>query len=225
MSPQSGVVLLEEVLPRLRSAIPQCVRKVGAECDEELLADGVAMAASMLHNLEERGKTVTPGNVAYYCLLHLKSGRRSYSGGRTDVMGSGTQLDHSSMVLSMEEEVGYDPELDEAVRLEEMLTCSRDDPSMEAARNIDWEEFLGSHDMRYTCIVYDLGSGRTMLDTARACGMTYHGIRELREDLVDHLLEWMGPEAIADASAVPRWRSNILVDREKTACRAERRRG
>ncbi|HEX3940620.1 MAG TPA: hypothetical protein VHX11_03970, partial [Acidobacteriaceae bacterium] len=91
MSPQAGLVLVREIAPRLRSAIPG-VRKVGAEDDEELLQDGLTMAAEMLHNLERRGKSVTPGNVAYYCLLHLKSGRRSYSGGRTDVMGSGTQL-------------------------------------------------------------------------------------------------------------------------------------
>jgi hypothetical protein len=61
----------------------------------------MAMAAQMLDGLEQRGKQVTPGNVAYYTILHLKSGRRSYSGGRTDVMGSSTQLDHSAMVLSL----------------------------------------------------------------------------------------------------------------------------
>ena len=122
--------------------MPHCVKQVGAEDYEELVQDGIAMAAHMLHHLEERGKQVTPGNVAYYCLLHLKSGRRSYSSGRTDVMGSGTQLDHSSSVLSFEEEVGYDPELDEAVHLGDMLTCSKDDPAIAAGRNLDWEEFI-----------------------------------------------------------------------------------
>jgi len=134
MSPQSGLVLVQEIEPRLRSAIPQCVHKVGAEDDEELLQDGLTMAAEMLHNLEIRGKQVTPGNVAYYCLLHLRSGRRSYSGGRTDVMGSGTQLDHSSMVLSFEEEVGFDPDLGEPITLGELLTTEADDPAMTAAQ-------------------------------------------------------------------------------------------
>jgi len=198
---------------------------VGAEDDEELLQDGIAMAAHLMDGLERRGKSVTAGNIAYYTILHLKSGRRSYSTGKTDVMGSGTQIAANSMVLSLEEEVGFDEELGEPVRLEEMLSCANEDPSMEAARNIDWEEFLGSHDMRYTCIVYDLGSGRTMLDTARACGMTYNGIRELREELVDDLERFMGPTAIADAAAVPGWRGSIMVDRERTACRADRRRG
>jgi len=214
---------MNEIAPRLRSAIPG-VRKVGAEDDEELLQDGLAMAAHMLDGLEKRGKEVTPGNVAYYTILHLKSGRRSYSTGHTDVMGSATQIGHNSMVLSMEEEVGFDEELGEAVRLEDMLTCSKDDPSMAGARNIDWESFISSHDVRYLCIIHDMASGRTMLDTAKACRMTYHDIREIREMLVEDLEEWMGPTAIADAARVPSWRGNILVDREKTACRADRRR-
>ena len=216
---------MEEIAPRLRSAIPQCVKTVGCEDHEELYQDGLAMAAHMLHNLEERGKTVTPGNVAYYTLLHLKSGRRSYSTGRTDAMGSGTQIGHNSMVLSLEEEVGFDEELGEPVRLEEMLTCSKDDPSMEAGRNLDWESFLDEHDPRYLCIIHDTAAGFSMLDTARACRMPYHEVREIRDRLVEDLLEYLGPEAIEDAARVPGWRGSIMVDREKTACRADRRRG
>jgi hypothetical protein len=198
---------------------------VGAEDDEEIYQDGLCMAAHLMDGLERRGKQVTAGNVAYYTILHLKSGRRSHSTGHTDVMGSGTQIGHNSMVLSFEEEVGFDPEMNEPIRLEEMLTDGRADPSMEAARNIDWEEFLDQHDPRYLCLIFDIGSGRSMLDTARACHMPYHEVREIRERLVEDLEEWMGPDAIADAAAVPGWRGNILVDREKTACRADRRRG
>ena len=215
---------MEEIAPRLRGAIPHCVRKVGAEDDEELLQDGLTMAAEMLHNLELRGKEVTPGNVAFYCLLHLKSGRRSYSGGRTDVMGSGTQLDHSSMVLSFEEEVGYDPELDEAIHLGDVLTCEKDDPSTAAGRNVDWEAFLESHDYRYGVIVSDLASGRTMIESAKTCGMTYHGIRETRERLAEDLKGFMGSTAITDSMKIPGWRGNILADKERVACRADRRR-
>ena len=116
------------------------------------------MAAQMLDGLEQRGKQVTPGNVAYYTILHLKSGRRSYSGGRTDVMGSSTQLDHSAMVLSLEEEVGY------------------------------------GH------------------------------MRVVKERMAEELREYLGDQAIADALRVPGWKGNILVDKEKMACRADRRR-
>ena len=224
MSPQSGQVLLQEIAPRLRSAIPQCVNKVGAEDDEELFQDGICLAAKLLDGLERRGKQVTPGNVAYYTILHLKSGRRSYSTGGSDVMGSVTQMRLNSTMLSFEEEVGWNDELGEPIRLEEMLADVHDDPSTEAARNMDWDEFLSSHDVRYACIVFDLGSGRSMLDTAKACGMTYNCVRELREELVEDLLEFFGEDAVADCLKAPVWHGNVVVDREKTACRADRRR-
>src|SRR5579862_6392537 len=161
MSPEAGFVLMREIAPRLRSAIPNVVKVVGCEDHEELIQDGLTMAAQMLHNLEERGKVVTPGNVAYYCILHLKSGRRSQSGNRTDAMAPGTQLDHHSSVLSLETEVGYDPELDEPIHLGELLSCSLDDPSMAGARNLDWEQFLSCHDYRYGVMVSSIAEGRS----------------------------------------------------------------
>ncbi len=183
------------------------------------------MAAHMLEGLEQRGKTVTPGNVAYYTILHLKSGRRSYSTGSSDVMGSATQIRQHSVVLSLETEVGFDEEMQQPMTIEEVLTDGRhEDVAMVAARNLDWEKFLASHDVRYICLVYDLASGHSMLDTARACGMTYAGIRELRERLVEDLVEFLGDEAIADSAAVPAWLSNLRQDHERMACRADRRR-
>lgn len=105
MSPKAGFVLLNQIEPRLRATMPY-IHGVGAEDTEELLQDALAVAAKMLHDLEERGKEVTPGNVAYYTILHMKSGRRSYSSGRTDVMNAGTQLDNLSSVLPFEEPAG-----------------------------------------------------------------------------------------------------------------------
>ncbi len=225
MSPQAGLVLMEEIAPRLRGAIPQCVRKVGAEDDEELLQDGLTMAAEMLHNLEERGKSVTPGNVAYYCLLHLKSGRRSYSGGRTDVMGSGTQLDHSSMVLSFEEEVGFDAETGEAVPLGEMLAGDDVDPSVAAARNIDWEEFLGGHDRRYTSMVMSTVNGKPLRGLKRKFRLTDSGISGLKSRLAADVREAMGEDVLDEVCRKPRWHGSLAVEHEKVACRADRRRG
>ena len=162
----------------------------------------LVLVAALVILVVVRRQQVTPGSVACRTILHLKSGRRSYSTGHTDVMGSGTQITANSMVLSMEEEMGYD-------------RCSRNDPSMAGARNFYWEEFMSSHAFRYLCIVYDLASGRTMLDTARACGIPYHDIRELRDCLVEDLEGLTGPSAIADAARIPQWRSNLMHDHEK----------
>ena len=123
MSPRAGFVLLDQIEPRLRATMPY-IRGVGSEDTEELLQDALTVAAKMLHDLEERGKEVTPGNIAYYTILHMKSGRRSYSAGRTAVMNAGTQLDSNAMVLSFEEPAVYDPETDEEIPLGDMLAGS-----------------------------------------------------------------------------------------------------
>ena len=88
MSPQAGWILQEEVVPRLRSAIPRCVKCVGAEDHEELIQDATAIAAKLLHSVELAGKQVTPGNIAYYAIQHSKSGRRSTGSSVVDVMAS-----------------------------------------------------------------------------------------------------------------------------------------
>ena len=70
---------------------------------------------------------------------------------------------------------------------------------MEAGRNLDWEWFIDEHDPRYLCVIHDTAAGFSMLDTARACQIPYHEVREIRARLLEDLEEWMGPDAIADA--------------------------
>lgn len=222
MSPQAGFILQEEIAPRLRNVIPH-IKPVGCEDSEELLQDGLCIAAEMLHNLEERGKQVTPGNVCYYVTLHLKSGRRSHSAGRTDVYSPGTQLDGKSCVLSFEEPAGIDPESGEEIPLGDLLAGNADDPSMSASRNVDWEEFLDTHDDRYEGFLCDLAQGKTVLDVARDGGLKYSRVRQLKDKLAGELREFMGEAVIADAMRVPSWRGNIVADHEKALCRADRR--
>ena len=67
---------------------------------------------------------------------------------RTDTMAPGTRFDHKSAVLSFEEEVGYDPELDEPITLGELLASDHEEPAMVAARSIDRQLFLAIHNYR-----------------------------------------------------------------------------
>lgn len=223
MSPAAGILLMEEVAPRLRSAIPKCVQTVGAEDAEELVQDAIATAAQMLHNVERAGKEVTPGNIAYYTILHMKAGRRSQCRSRADAMANGTQLDHKSCVLSFEEEVGFDPELDEPITLGQILAVEREDPSMAAARDIDWELFIQTHDYRYGVIVKGLIEGKTAKATAEENGGLTR-IYQLMQKLDRDLREFMGERAIEDSAKIPGWRSNLVAQREKVSCKADRRR-
>lgn len=224
MSPEAGCLLLDQIAPRLRSAIPKVVKPVGAEDEEELVQDAIATAAQMLAAVERNGKTVTPGNIAYYTILHMKSGRRSQCRSRADTMAQGTQLDAKSCLLSMEEEVGYDPELDEAITLGNILAGNREDPAMAAARNIDWELFIETHDYRYGMIIQGFAQGKALSDVAADCGAGYSRLHQLKRKLAEDLLAFMGERAIDDAAQIPKWRSHLLADHERAACQAGRRR-
>ena len=104
MSPQAGFLLQTQVLPRLISAIPIAVSFIGSEDAQELIQDGTALAAQMIHNAEQAGKkviktpgsrrgarklsavkTISAGNIAFYTLQKLKCGRRSTGSSVVDV--------------------------------------------------------------------------------------------------------------------------------------------
>ena len=224
MSPSAGCLLVDEIAPRLRTLVPKSVKPVGGEDAEELLQDAITIAAQMLHRVEVSGKTVTPGNIAYYVILHMRSGRRSQGSSRVDTMAVGTQLDHKSSVLSFEEEVGYDPELDEPITLGQLLASEHEDPAMEAARNVDWELFIATHDYRYGIMIKGIAEGQSLKATAERSGHLYMSLYGLKEKLAEDVHAYLGDEALGDSVQKPRWKACINRDREKTACRADRRR-
>ena len=218
MSPEAGICLMEQIAPRLKSAVPY-IKPVGCEDREELYQDGLAMAAHLLDANERNGKTVPASSVAYYTILHLKSGRRSHSANRTDVFSSGTQLDGKTAVLSMETEIGWDPELNEPIRLGDFLSCSQDDPSTRACRNIDWDEFIQSHDYRYGVLLRDMAEGKDVMSRSKEWRQKYSHVRVLKEKMENDLREHMGPEAVTDLMRRPLWFGDLHAEREKSACR------
>ena len=133
----------------------------------------------------------------------MKSGRRSVGGSRADVMATGTQLDHRSSVLSMEEEVGYDHEADEPVCLGELLACRGDDPSTAAARNLDWHWFLEENDERYGSIVQGMARGQKASETAKAVKLTPAQLHWVTINLAADVLERMGDQVLEEAVKVP----------------------
>ena len=84
MTEHAGEMLCTEVVPRIRSAIPATVNFVGCKDAEELVQDGTALAAKMMHNAEHAGKRVarastsrqgeiSAGNIAYYTIVKLRN--------------------------------------------------------------------------------------------------------------------------------------------------------
>jgi len=226
MSPKAGFILVQDIVPRIRYGVcsGRGVKTVGGEDIEELIQDATAHAALLLHRAEESGKEVSCGNIAYYALLHTRSGRRSTGGSRTDVMAPGTQLDGKSCVLSFEEPVGFDHETGEAVALGDMLAGDDVDPSVAAARNIDWEEFLGGHDRRYTSMVMSTVNGKPLRGLKRRFRLSDSGISGLKHRLAADVREIMGEDVLDEVCRKPRWHGSLAVEHEKAACRSARNR-
>ena len=214
-----------EIAPRLRVTIPKVVAPIGAEDPEELVQDAIVVAAQMLHSVEAAGKTVTAGNIAYYTILHMKAGRRSQNRSRADVMAPGTQLDGKSCMLSFEEVVGFNEELGEPITLGELLTTEDADPAMTAGRNLDWTDFMDTHDHRFEAIIDATATGQTMEPVARRYGCSLSTISTLKRRLSAELQETFGEDILLEVARRPEWQSSMKVEREKMACRADRRRG
>src|SRR5437016_2013479 len=145
MSPKAGELLVEEIVPRIRS-LAHTLTPIGCKDREELAHEATAIAAKLLLSTEARGKKITPGNIAYYAVGLVRQGRRSTGLSSTDTMHPAVQLKGRSRLVSLAEPCASDGENDGPGCLHECLAAQSDDPSMAAVRHLDWERLLSSLD-------------------------------------------------------------------------------
>jgi DNA-directed RNA polymerase specialized sigma24 family protein len=224
MSPSAGYVLRDQIAPRIAAAVPRTILPVGSEDAEELVADGIAMAANMVNRLEQQNKfsNITPGNVAFYFLQHMKSGRRSFGASTVDALGIGAQLNGRSRTTSFNEPVQID-ELGEEFTVNDVLSLDDEDPGQKAARKMDWEAFLAGRTVREKSVVEGLFAGRSGSEIARICGLDPSTIRYFKNRLSDKVLAFMGHDILAEIRRWPSWKNNLNANRERLACKNERR--
>ena len=224
MSSHADTVLIDEIVPRLRTMIPHRVSFVGAEDAEELLQDATLMAARLLTRARANGKTVTPGNIAFYTLLHLRSGRRSHSASRSDAMGSRTQIVGNSRVTSMEAPVASDaasPE--EPMTLGDVLASDAEDPSETAARNLDWQALVATLDEKALAVLHCMADDVRLQEVATRHGVCRSTVQSWRNQLTELVRSFMGEDVLRLIQRTPRWRENLTALREQVACRLDRR--
>lgn len=224
MSPKSGWLLVNEIVPRLRSAVPLVAHCVGAEDPEELIADSVCHAARILHSAESRGKTVSASSVAYYAIEHTRSGRRSVGNSCCDAMAAGTQLHGHSRLDSLEQVVASNEECGgEIWELHDVLSSEAEDPSVQAGRNLDWQTLIASLSAREVAVIECIIEGRSLRDAAksfRVCDSTMQGDKR---KLAIKILDFMGFDILIEVRRSPRWKDDLLTSREKLTCKHERR--
>lgn len=225
MSPQAGWLLQDQIAPRIAAVVHRSIKPVGCEDAEELTADGIAMAARMVDRTEAQGKLgkVKASNIAYYTLQHLKSGRRAAGSSAVDVHASMTQLQGHVEPHSFSEVLSQSETGDEIFELADVVSTDAEDPSVIAARNLDWQEFAASLTKVEKLIIECLISGQTLMDAAKQARVHYSTMVNYRKKLAAKLLEYMGADILCDIARIPQWRIGLDCDRELLACRAERR--
>jgi hypothetical protein len=225
MSPQAAWILQEEICPRLSSTVPSAVLCVGAEDHQELVQDGITMAARMLVRVEEQGKLgkVSASNISYYTIQHLKSGRRANGTSSVDIMASGTQLNGSTRLHSLSEVVCQSECGDEILELHDVITNDQDDPSVQAARKLDWQTLCTGLTKIERLLVQCLVNGLGIREAAEIAKVSYWTMRTHLKKLANKVIEFMGIDILRDIALIPGWRIGLDCERELMACRADRR--
>jgi DNA-directed RNA polymerase specialized sigma24 family protein len=222
MSPKAGFLLQHQVIPRLRSAIPNVVHCVGAEDAQELIQDSIAMAAKLMHNVEAAGKRVTPGNIAYYTIQHIKSGRRSTGSSMVDVYGSGTQLNGHTRLTSLEDVAAVDEETGGEICFHDVLSNDQEDPGTKAARKMDWQDFIAALPERERAVIAFMVEGKSVCSMARKLGVCSSTIQHRKRSLATKILEFMGDKILVEIQRRPNWRNDLTANKERLACKHER---
>lgn len=223
MSPRAGWLLVNEILPRLRSSVPLVAHCVGAEDPEELIGDATLHAARILHSAESRGKTVSASSVAYYAIEHTRSGRRSCGNSCTDVMSAATQLQSRSRLESLETVVAEAQETGgEIWELHDVLASGAEDPATKAMRNLDWQSFIAQLSARDRSIIQFMIEGTQGPAIARKLGVCSSTIHHRKKSLAAKILEFMGPRILQEIQHWPRWKDDLLTSRERLACKHDR---
>src|ERR1035441_9110330 len=197
MSPKAGWILKEGIAPRLGGAVPRSVACIGIEDPQELVADSICMAAKMIHRVEHQGKLnqVTPGNISYYTIQHLKSGRRAAGCSQADAHGTQAQLNGASELHSLQEVVA-ETETGDVLELHDTLTTASDDPSTITARRMDWQMVLSGMTKLELRIVQALADGLTFRQVGRLCKVSLNRLRELQQRLAFKVVDVMGLDVL-----------------------------
>jgi hypothetical protein len=221
MNPTSEHMLLHEVEPRLRSGI-QAVPRVGSDDAAELLQDGLVIAFRLLQSAETAGKTVTPGNIAFFTIKLLRSGRRSTGFHQADALHPAAQMAGRCRLHSLDEPVAGDESGEEPFTLGETLESRTDDPATEAARRLDWEQLTDQIDDWAKAVLDSLAQGQELTILARRVGRSRSALQGDKDRLAQRIRACLGDDILDQVQERAGWRHGLQATQEKRACRWER---
>ncbi len=211
MSPRAGELLLDVIQPMLIAVVPQVVKTVGAEDSDELVQDGMCMAAQAIETLEKHGKDLMPRSVAYYTIQRLKSGRRSQYAGRMDAMCPGATLDKKVEIADMETPAPVED--NDVLTMGDMLASDDEDAATLAARGIDWsliEPLLSEREQK---VLQALVAGFGTVEIALRCRVSAPAVTQAKRRIGRKISGSWGAGMVREVGRVPAWRAGLRATR------------
>lgn len=217
MTPRTGRTLLEKIVPIIRGTVPKAVRTTRCEDFAEVIQDCICEAAKMLDSAEKAGKKVPAKSVAYFAIQKAKTGRRSWTSSATDAMSPLAKAGSSEdRIVSLDGPVS-DSQTSEGLSMYDFISERREDPSVEALRKIDWENFNATLNRREQLLVQNLAEGRQSNTFAKELGLSPPRITQLKKELGSRIRRFMGNSILEDIAAESPWEKDIRCLREKEA--------
>ncbi len=141
----------------------------------------------------------------------------------------------NELALALLREHDFNPDvaaesLDDEIDMESLEACTlhdiiappgyqghESDPSEEAARNIDWTEYLASHPPRHRTAILVLVAGGNMREAGKRCGLKDSAAASLKRRIAGDLLEFFGLDVIRRllGGCRPDWESDLRMTRER----------
>jgi DNA-directed RNA polymerase sigma subunit (sigma70/sigma32) len=139
-------------------------------------------------------------------------------------MASGTQLNGNTRLHSLDEPAAADEEAGgEIFTFTDVLSQDQEDPSMIAARKLDWQTLLTRLSQRERAIIAYLLEGKTVSDVAVAFKVSRSTMQQCKDRLATLIREFLGVDILIEVLRLPGWRNDLNTTRERLACRYERR--
>lgn len=181
------------------------------------------MALRILSSAKDCGKKVSSGNIAFYTLKSLRSGRRSTGQRKGDVLHPMAQLNGASRVHPLDETVGGSDECpDEPLTLGESLAAPTEDPAEAALRRLDWAPLVASLDAAAREVLGSLVTGEDLTKLVPRLKRSRSALQNDKERLARLVRIHLGEDVLRRVQEPPRWMDNLTARNEKTACRSER---
>jgi len=125
--------------------------------------------------------------------------------------------------MSLEQPLSDAWEGDEPACLHDMLAAKTEDPSIAASRRLDWEPLVASLDGPVREVLVCLFEDQDLTSLVPKLRRSRSALQEDKERLARLVREHLGEDVLLLVQELPLWFINVTVNRERLACRYEKR--